>query len=465
MGPSMTQSISRTQKLKSLGLGLTLIAVLPMTSFAQLRPSDRADTVAKQAVKVAPRLQTRPDLTVQPSLAATTLNQQTGWSNIGDANFKFVTYNRIKSAVAPNGHVFVTSMTTVDRVGAGTKGTLQITKFDGQQWSDVGAPVDDVNYFDLAVDSKNNLYLAYQHDVWQPNSSFIKIMKLNGQTWERLGTNRIKGGSRTGAGVSLDIDQTTDTAYLAYGNGDHEVNPRHNKVTVRKFDDKSTWSLVGPAELSRQGAWDFTVKANAGDLFLSYSDQTKSGRVTVQRFNGSAWTPLGANDVSPDNVFSRMVLDHTNSPVIAYGLPNNQNRVEIKKLIGNQWTAVNDASSAQTPFRMSGFGVDRHGNPVIAKTVNDFPMGNRTTVYKYADQKWTQLGEILLGYADLQMSGNTPYVALSYDKEYPDWDTFDFSTLNMSNPTAWNYDRSKYATVKKFTQGMSSIKKPMAVTK
>ncbi len=399
-----------------------------------------------------------PSAAAQPGLSATIANQSTGWSNVGAANFSIANVTRLKTVVSPNGDTFTANVNFYP-YQTGYSSKIQLMKYDGRSWRAVGGVIDGVSLYDLAVDRSGVPHIAYQTNIYPPEASAIKVVKLAGGAWERVGTTPMKGGTRTGAEVHLAIDTATNAVYLAYGNGDYEEYPQHNKVTVRKFDGRSNWNPVGPEGLSTGGAWGISLKANAGKVFLAFCDQDDGGRIAVKQFNGTAWAPVGSNAAGLASAAiqagtgAMMALDASDSPLIAY--PTNQNKIVIRKLVGSRWATVNDPT-ASTPQDLRGFGVDRAGNPIVTTTYNNYPYGYFTKVYKFSGQSWKMLGGELPGQSRLTVANGVPYVTLVYFRKIPEFEGGD-----VTKPRS-NIDDTKYATVKKFTSGTSDTVRPTA---
>ncbi|MGJ8564805.1 MAG: hypothetical protein ACSHXY_14795 [Alphaproteobacteria bacterium] len=450
--------------------GLTLIASLCLNAAAQTETVNRS--VLEQKKEAPKRLIANPSraLSAQPSLAAAMLNQQNGWTEVGTKNFNETYGEHTQIVVAPNGNVFVAYLKTFDRlVHTGYQSDLYMSKYDGNSWSQIDAKIEDVNFFDLAIDSNGVPYVAFQHDVWPPYQSSIEVARLWNGNWDTLGSTRMKGATRKGAEVSLDIDKTTNTPYIAYGNGDFQEHPRHSKVTVRKFNGRSSWDLIGPEELSARGAWGITVKANNGKAFIAYSDQAQGGMVNVRQFDGTNWRQMGSNFASTvfTDAGALMALDSTDTPVIAYSHNTTTNKVEVMRLAGNQWAPQNDISSPSTPADiMTALEIAPNDQPVIAMTKTSFPKGYFAQVYQLRGQNWQATGEAVPGFPDLQLLGGTPFLSLSYFKEYPNWSSIDWGTVNIEDIGPKNYDMRKHGTVMKFSQGHREIiQRPAATVK
>ena len=118
---------------------------------------------------------------------------------------------------------------------AGNK--MYVSKLVGELWLTIGnAPVSEENYIaknhqDLAIDADGNIYLAYI----VKGTDQLAVYRHNGADWELLGDN-IADGTVKGIDVAIDSKQNF---YVAYADGNYE-----DKVSVMKYDG-TEWSYVG----------------------------------------------------------------------------------------------------------------------------------------------------------------------------------------------------------------------------
>ena len=93
------------------------------------------------------------------------------------------------------------------------------------------------------------------------------------------------------AGTILKINPKDNLPYVAFG-----VRDADNKLTVAKFDG-SAWAKLGAASFTNKvngSHYGFDIALD-GTLYVAYNDQeaTNKGGISVMKFDGSAWNLVG----------------------------------------------------------------------------------------------------------------------------------------------------------------------------
>lgn len=444
----------------SLGLAMTLYS----GASAQVETAKRVDKIKNleaaplvvKPSKLPPTLQTKPALATKP--LSMTRPPTTGWPIVGTPNFKPVANDQIGLIAATDGTVYMTELTTFDRVGAGMRNELQVTRFNGTSWSEVGDILDDVNRYSLALDSQGTLHVAVKHDVWPPHYSAIEVFKLVGGTWQRLGTTSIKGGTRAGAGMVMSIDRATDDIYLAHGNGQHEVMPRDTKMSVLKYDRRGQWLPVGADTVTPGGARNISLAAKSGRVLISYSDQTKDGELTVQEWKNQSWVPLGNTPVHPSATRGEVRFDNQGHPMMIID-PDGYGEKTLSSWKSGQWTEF-----ATTPPHTAYVTLDKQDRPVVLIR-GQIHAAHQSRVDRLEGSTWKPLGEAMYGFGQLRDADGQLYLGLVFPKDGPDWETVTWDQMEAleAQSEAENWDRRRHVTVRRYTQGVSSIKGPQMV--
>lgn len=148
------------------------------------------------------------------------------------------------------------------------------------------------NDFTVPVD-----YTVSNSDKSQNLRYTVTVTKANNMAWSEvavLDAATITGDAAvTGvyAGAVLKINPKDNLPYVAFGVRDAE-----NKLTVAKFDG-SAWAKVGAASFTNKvsGSYYALDIALDGTPYVAYNDQgaTNKGGMSVMKFDGSAWSFVG----------------------------------------------------------------------------------------------------------------------------------------------------------------------------
>jgi hypothetical protein len=178
-------------------------------------------------------------------------------------------------------------------------------RYNGSAWNVIGASFSPgtVSYLSLAVDSAGIPYVGFQDISFGYQAT---VMRYYLGSWNIVGS---QGFSVSGVNYTSIAIDSLGNPYLAYQDGSFVAK-------VYKFDG-SNWVDLGDAA-STAGANVYRISlaiskaASSRDtLYLGYSRMITSVPLTygvsVLRFNGSGWEPLGApyfftNSVAPDFV-------------------------------------------------------------------------------------------------------------------------------------------------------------------
>lgn len=148
------------------------------------------------------------------------------------------------------------------------------------------------NDFTVPVD-----YTVSNSDKTQNLRYTVTVTKANNMAWSEvaeLDATAVTGDAAvTGvyAGTILKISPKDNLPFVAFG-----VRGADNKLTVAKFDG-SAWAKVGAASFTNKVSgshYGFDIALD-GTLYVAYNDQeaTNKGGISVMKFDGSAWSLLG----------------------------------------------------------------------------------------------------------------------------------------------------------------------------
>jgi len=351
------------------------------------------------------------------------------WNQVGEA----IDLNNISSdhrrgrlqlAVDSRGTLYATTTTSTVY-----EGEIIVAKFEGGEWKIIGdgsdfPPETRVGYHKLAIDSQDNPYVVYNND-----SSGIAVKKYNGSTWEPLGNTGLEFDP-SAVSIAFDI---LDTPYIVHigklgGNwrvgvvmydiyeeewvelsGGEELSNRSTMIYLPlRFDEDNNPLLLyhyngdnwsGKADLVKyeDGAWS-TVSSfsNVNELTTIFALDPHNvpymaeygSKLTVKKYNGSAWEPVGNSGFA--EVFQELVptvngsidFDSDGTPYVAYLDPTiGGGKVNVMKFDGNSWRSVGNAGISAGQAGSISHVIDKNGN--IYVIYSDKLNQHKMTVMKY----------------------------------------------------------------------------------
>ncbi len=200
-------------------------------------------------------------------------------------------------------------------------------------WENVGTPgftpsVGNVAH--IVLDSNDVPYVAYTASV---SPYKIAVKKFNGTNWISVGADGFSDGQ---AGyISLSIDGA-DTPYVSYMDRAHSDN-----LTVQRFDSLSGWTLVGSAGFSDGGKVSATsiTHDDSSRTYVAYQEYYSS-RITVKKYNGSAWEDVGAAGAIEFGGDISLEISSTNTPYLSYSDSISGRIITVLKYADNNWSSA-----------------------------------------------------------------------------------------------------------------------------
>ena len=147
------------------------------------------------------------------------------------------------------------------------------------------------------------------------------------------------------AGTILKINPKDNLPYVAFG-----VRDADNKLTVAKFDG-SAWAKLGAASFTNKvngSHYGFDIALD-GTLYVAYNDQeaTNKGGISVMKFDGSAWNLVGNAGITATTAQYVGIAAVENGVIAAQ--QNNKNGDFAKRaVVASYWNG--SAWTSETPF-------------------------------------------------------------------------------------------------------------------
>ncbi len=206
-------------------------------------------------------------------------------------------------------------------------------------------------------------------------------------TWRILGG--VSGVSAGGVLTpSLGID-SSGVVYVAY----RDTNSPY-KLIVQKWNGTS-WSYLGAENGISAGAVNDSPSLgidSSGDVYVAYRDDANLGKLTVQKWNGTVWSPLEGVGVSAGQVNKPSLgIDSSKNVYVAY-TGSSPYKLIVQKWDGNEneWSYVGAGTGITVGMAASpSLGIDSSGNVYVAYQ-NGTP--RKLTVQKWSEGSWSEVG-------------------------------------------------------------------------
>lgn len=262
----------------------------------------------------------------------------------------------------------------VYRDGTAGNSKLTVKKFDGTAWVLVGTqnftPGNSVKP-SLAFAPNNTPYVVFT-DYATGASGKANVMKFDGTAWVSVGTY-VSAGTSSYTEIRIASDGTPYCAFIDAG--------ASNAPVVKKFENNA-WVTVGASiAITTSKHLSFQLDAS-NDPIVSFADAANSDKLSVKKYDGTNWNLVGTAGFSPSAVagtgavysFSSMTLDKNGQPIVAYSDVDSNTRVTVMKYDGTAWQILGTQPAAEHRAKCVGLAVDKANTVFSSYTSN--PTGN-----------------------------------------------------------------------------------------
>ncbi len=333
------------------------------------------------------------------------------WKVVGNAKFTEHQANDIRIAIDSKGTPYLAYSANTD----GAKPV--VIKFNGTAWEMLGGgPVSEkgVNQIALAIDGNDVPYVAYSERLsgtfqYEPNKIVIK--KLVDNAWVELYNNEV---DKWVPFISIAINSNNDP-YVVYSKifNDPEEDVKNATLLI---PDNETWAEV---EVSEGGVIYSCIAIDSNDIpyvaFGDFEDGPGEGswKATVKRYNGSNWENVGQRRFTDNSAsYISIAIDKNNVPYLAYvdydGDDDTVDKVTVMKYNVTAWEPVGEKGFSPGKAMHLSIAIDSNNVPYVA--FMDLANGSKATVMKFDGGKWVALGGF--GFS----SGDADYISIAIDK-------------------------------------------------
>jgi hypothetical protein len=293
-------------------------------------------------------------------------------------------------------------------------GMMTLMSTDNSSWQQVGSNVLNSGAYDTSMVVSGGVpYVSVA------GGSSVTVWKGNGTTWVKS-----REVSTNGIHTSLSID-TNGRYYVAFSN------PSATDDTMVHRYNTSWTSLGAPVpvnDLPKLRASNISLSiAEDGTPYMAANQTSMSSRVSVTKYNGSAWEYVGSPSIAGEETFSASMDVYQGTPYVAYCIPDSSaygSYVTMKKYSGSQWETVGNKQIsvvADKPYVTSAavsMKISDNGTPYVAyaEPGTQTDSKKQLMVKKLSYGSWVTVGSGYLtageaSYISLYVEGETSYVA------------------------------------------------------
>lgn len=156
------------------------------------------------------------------------------------------------------------------------------------------------------------------------------------------------------------------------------------------------WEPLGPTErnwpCTGQGSLPALALDAVGRPVVAFRDHAQEGRLSVSRWDGSAWIPVGPPGFSEGTVLHLdLALGPDGYPWVAFPDAVHELRTTVMRWDGTAWTTVGQAGFSAAIATFQSLAMGPNGEPFVA--YRDGHHGTRTTVMRWTGESWDPVGE------------------------------------------------------------------------
>jgi len=286
---------------------------------------------------------------------------------------------------------------------------VKVKKYNGSSWETLGSsgPSIEQGYFPSLVVDGGFPYIAFSDQEIDYKAT---VKRYDGSGWETVGN----AGFSTGAADYLSLYMDNGTPYVVYEDAGLSY-----KLTVMKLNG-SNWETVGSAGFTAGREFmsqNPTIRVDNGVPYVAYQDPANGYKMTVMKFDGSDWQPVGSAGFTRSVVVYPSLYVYNGVPYVAYQ-DNDNFKATVMKYNGSAWETVGNGGISAGQARNTSLIVD-NGIPYVAYVDDGY--GGRISVMRFNGNGWESVGNAGFGqnpvgssvhrYLSLNIENGNPYVS------------------------------------------------------
>lgn len=286
----------------------------------------------------------------------------------------------------PSNISFVTRGTDTAIAAFTISGALKAQRFQNGTWGDLGTGLFNGTCHEMQVGvSRAGIpYIAYMD---QGNGSRLGVMRLNGSSWQNVGSSLVSPGWDNKPQIFF---SPTDVPFVMYESGS-----QLNTPVVARYTG-TLWESLGQNGLVPYGMDDYALAFHKnGDpvmAFASFEDK----RLAVVRYSygRGTWDTVG-NIVALDKYTDALdLLVNDNDEAMVAFLDQSTSLPTVLKQSGNQWNALSSTGMPAGEWGDMGLALGANQQPMLAFK-NKIEVG-RACVMAFNGSSWQPVGPAAL---------------------------------------------------------------------
>ena len=329
--------------------------------------------------------------------------------------------------IAPSGQPYMQFNTLTSSF----QNVARVAAYNGSSWVDIDSL--HLSFYTamdhgMAFDPSGNIYLSvvdttHGYQYYRQN----RVLKYNGSAWAMLGSSDFGGPNFIGS-IALG---TSGDVYLACG---------FEKSELWKYNG-SIWSVLGNQGISDVTAYGANIISdNTGNAYMAYGTLVNGiGRVSVSRYSGNTWVPVGNISTTGPATQPIVALDDQGMPYVCY--MDSLSNAHVKSYNGSSWVDVGSPISLgvvdyyNTPLALK---ISHSGTPYLSFIDRGNNVNERARIVYYNGSSWNYLDTLGFNPSGVNFLSfdfdphDTIYVA------YTDSPNYAINVLKY-NGTSWSY--------------------------
>ena len=259
-----------------------------------------------------------------------------------------------------------------------------LAKWDvnAQSWTSVNGVNDIVQYDissraiqEIAIDSKDNVYIGGQFTSVDNNTDLNGLAKWNGSSWTSV--NSIGDGITAGGDPyvnTIGFDKNNEnTIYI--GGAFTEVAGNNNLERLAKWDDDNkSWTSVNSSSDGVNSEVSSIALDSNNNLYIGGIFNQVDGKSNLQflaKWDGSSWTSVnGINDGitgNGDDDVKTIVIDSSDNIYIGGNFEDVDSKglISVAKWDGSVWTSIKPGGDIFFPAFVNKIAIDKDNENII----------------------------------------------------------------------------------------------------
>jgi len=366
------------------------------------------------------------------SVTGSTIVPET-WTQMGADIHGEAAYDSCGGAVAvsEDGNTVVLGAAQNDG-GASGSGHARVFRFDGTSWIQLGGDIDgaaanDYNGASVSVNADGNTIAigASGTDGNGYDSGHVQVYRLVGNTWTQLGGDMVGEAAYDRSGSAVDLSADGNTVIIGAGGNDGAASDAGH-ARVYRFDG-TAWTQLG-ADIDGEAVGDRSARNAVGisadghtvviGALFNDGNGLSSGHARIYRFDGTAWTQLGADidgEAAGDASGIAVDMSADGNAVIIGADVNGGNgtaagHARVFRFDGTSWVQVGADIDGEAAYDRSAdrVSMSADGNTVIIGAGSNDGSGTdagHARVYRFSGTAWGQVGADIDGVAEYDHCG------------------------------------------------------------